>query len=177
MIILKYTLNGLCTNKQFNFAILIVIIKPLFRFGSCQPYIGNSTLCNNVFSKNTDYVFISSIHGSQQNISNFLDKQISSLQLYSRVDSHFCYENLIQVLCKYYMSPCGTEFFQHLPTSICPKDCKTVMKDCPTLWELSTRVFRDYKFIECSDTTGYIIPLPNCCTSIDLPFENKGQCL
>ena len=124
-----------------------------------------------------DYVFTSAIHGSQQNVSNFLDERMYSLEIYSNADGPSCYENVIQVLCNYFMSPCGTEFSQRLPASVCPEDCTFVKSNCPKLWEFSTHALREYQFIDCNNTFTYITPLPNCCVSLNLHYRNEGKIL
>ena len=135
------------------------------RFGVCEPYIGDVEVCEGVLSADIDYVFIPKIHGSQKNISNFLKQNILT-SLISSSDDDVCRNKLYQIICKYYLSPCGTTSSQLPPHSVCPEDCSTVQMECPSAWEAAQLGLKDYDFINCDDTTAFIFPLPSCCTSL-----------
>ena len=90
-------------------------------------------MCDGVFTEE-DYVFIATTHGSQKNISTFLDKNVLTT-LITRNDGISCRDQIYQIICKYYLSPCGTVSSQILPSSICPEDCYAVKMKCPAAWE------------------------------------------
>ena len=134
----------------------------LFRFGVCEPYTGGIEICNDIFTVGMDYVFITAKHSSQNNMSMVLKQNLPThLELIARSDASFCYDQLVRLICKYYLSPCGTEMPPH---SICAEDCYSVQRNCPTAWEAIQQ--GSEKFINCSNTSALLFPLPNCCTGV-----------
>ena len=135
------------------------------RFGSCEPYTGGIEACNDVFTAGVDYVFIAAHWASENETSMTLEQAIpKQLKLISHSDASFCYDQLNTLICKYYLSPCGTESSQILPRSICSEDCYAVQRDCPTAWDAVQQGFDN--FINCNDTSALFFPLPNCCTGV-----------
>jgi len=63
----------------------------------CEPYRGGVEVCNDVLS-DVDYVFITESHGSQENISHFLETNIPH-----------------SLLTDVYLIPCGSEGSELLP--------------------------------------------------------------
>ena len=39
-----------------------------YRFGKCEPYKGDLGICDNIFTVEVDYVFVSRLHGTQEYI-------------------------------------------------------------------------------------------------------------
>ena len=140
------------------------------RFGVCEPYRGNVKICNDYLS-DEDYVFITKSHGSQDNISHFIKNNIPHFFL-----TGDCRELMLQLICHYYLIPCGSEGSKLPPSSICHEECSMVESTCPTAWEALRQGLRDYKFISCGDTSALLYPLPNCCTGVGLqePAAGKG---
>ena len=117
-------------------------------------------MCDGVFTSGVDYVFIAATHGSQKNISTFLEQNV----LLGLVDGINCRDHVYQIICKYYMSPCGNASFQLPPSSICPEHCSAVKMECPVVWEAALLGLEKYNFINCNDTSFFLFPLPSCCT-------------
>ena len=141
----------------------------IHRFGVCEPYNGDMALCNRVLRPGVDYVFIASTHGTQRNVTLFLEKNIPSyLEHRSLTDDTSCYDNILRIICNYYMSPCGNDSSKLPPHAICPDDCYTVQQSCPAAWETAQHGLEKYKFISCNWSSLFIFPLPSCCTSVGL---------
>ena len=122
-------------------------------------------MCNDIYTAGVDYVFTAAHWASQNETSMTLQHAIpKQLRLISQSDASFCYDHLITLICKYYLSPCGTELHQIPPHSICTDDCYAVQRDCPTAWEAIQQGFE--KFINCSNTSALLFPVPNCCTGV-----------
>ena len=134
------------------------------RFGICEPYKGGIDVCDSVFTKDVDYVFIASTHGSQKNISTFLEQNVPSA-LILKNGGNFCLDHLHRIICNYYLSPCGAEI---PPYSICPQECSAVQMECPVSWESAKLGLKDYYFISCDETSAFLFPLPNCCTGVGI---------
>ena len=148
------------------------------RFGICEPYEGLDRYCNQVFREGKDNIFLSSMLGTQQDISLLLNEYIpNTLTSTAQLDPQFCYEYVIEIICKYYMSPCGNESVKSLPQSICPEDCLDVQKYCPTTWEAASHSLQRQQFIKCNQSTANIFPLPSCCNSTtrrqEIPKQSK----
>ena len=63
-----------------------------------------------------------------------------------------------------------------VPSLVCSEDCTAVERDCPTLWKAAKATLSQHHFINCSDTSTYTFPLPNCCISVGLrDFTNEGN--
>ena len=137
------------------------------RFGMCEPYKGGVEVCNDVLS-DVDYVFITKSHGSQENISHFLETNIP----HSLLTDDNCREMMFQLICHYYLIPCGSEGSELPPSSICREECSMVESTCPSAWQALRLGLEDYKFISCDDTSALLFPLPNCCTGVGI--QEKG---
>ena len=126
-------------------------------------------MCNDIFTTGVDYVFISSSHGSQNYTSMILDQNIPPhFDVISRTDARFCYDQLRKLICNYFLSPCRAISSQLAPHSICAEDCSAVQRDCPNGWQAAQQGFEKYQFINCSDTSALLFPLPSCCTGVGL---------
>ena len=137
----------------------------LYRFGVCEPYQGGIEVCDGVFTEDVDNVFIAATHGSQENISMFLEKNVETT-LISQFDDVTCHDLIYRIICKYYLSPCGTVSSQLPPSSVCPEDCSVVEAECPVAWAAAKSGLKEYNFISCDDTSAFLFPLPSCCTGI-----------
>ena len=138
------------------------------RFGICEPYKGGIEVCDGVFTEEVDYVFIAATHGSQKYISIFLEENDLTTLLTRNNDDSTCRDQVSQIICKYYLSPCGTASSQTLPTSVCPEDCYAVKMKCPIAWNNAQLGLEKYNFISCNDTSAFLFPLPSCCTGIGM---------
>ena len=144
----------------------------------CEIYKGGIEICDGVFTKEEDYVFIAATHGSQINISKLLEENVLKT-LISRNDGIMCRDRIYQIICNYYLSPCGNVSSQLLPYSVCPEDSSAVQMECPAAWEAAQLGLKEYNFISCDDTTAFLFPLPNCCRGVDIEnvMTDKGECL
>ena len=140
-----------------------------YRFGVCEPYKGGIEVCDGLFTEE-DYVFIATTHGSQKNISTFLEENVLKT-LILRGDGALCRDQMFRIICKYYLSPCGTVSSQLPPSSICPEDCSAVEMKCPAAWEAAQLGLKNYNFISCDDTSAFLFPLPSCCIAVVVQNE------
>ena len=118
--------------------------------------------CNEVFRTGIDYVYISTSLGTQQNVSMLLQSEYLASTFHA--DSMFCYDTILKVICKYYLSPCGTESLQVFPHSICADECSNIERDCPKVWKSANSLLEH--FITCNYTSDLIFPLPSCCEGL-----------
>ena len=126
-------------------------------------------MCNGVYTEGIDYVFIAKTHGSQKNISTFLEENfLSTFISLNDGNNIMCHDQVYQIICKYYLTPCGTVSSQLPPYSICPEDCSAIEMECPSTWEAAQYVLKGHNFISCDDTSVFLFPLPNCCTGAGL---------
>ena len=96
-------------------------------------YQGDNSVCDKIFCKGLDRVFVPKLFGSQRAIAEFLEVNIpSNIQL---TDTP-CRSRIYEIICPYYLSPCGNASKQALPSSVCPSDCKTVQKECSLQWDV-----------------------------------------
>ena len=127
-------------------------------------------MCDGVFTEEENYVFIAAAHGSQNNISTFLEDNVLTALIFN--DGIICRDNIYRIICNYYLSPCGTEI---PPSSICPEDCSTVQMNCPLAWEAAELGLKEYNFIDCNDTSSFLFPLPNCCTGVGIQITKPEE--
>ena len=128
-------------------------------------------MCDGVFTEEEDYVFIAAIHGSQNNISAFLEDNIVTALIVVN-DGNICRDNIYRIICNYYLSPCGTEI---PPSSICPEECSAVQTGCPLAWGAAQLGLKEYNFIDCNDTSSFLFPLPNCCTGVGIEITKPEE--
>ena len=117
-------------------------------------------------------MFITRTHGSQKNISMFLEQNILTT-LISLNAGIFCRDQLYRIICNYYLSPCGTNSSQLPPYSICPENCSAVKLECPAAWEAAQLGLKEYRFISCDDTSAFLFPLPSCCMEVGLKVQKS----
>ena len=144
----------------------------MHRFGVCEPYNGSIEICNEVLTPTLNYVFISKAHGSQENISQFLEFSLPHTVISEAGD--YCRLQIYRIVCNHYFTPCDSEGRELPPSSICPEECSLVENACPSVWEAVRLGLKDYRFLDCNDTSASLIPLPNCCTGVgvqDVPEQ------
>ena len=133
-------------------------------------------MCDTVFRRNIDYVFVAAVHGNQSNVSIFLEEALALVhKSYTDTNAPMCYERILKMMCKYYMAPCGKESSLTLPVSVCPEECSEVKRDCPTLWDSAKYTLAQHQFIDCTDTTVFIAPFPHCCASASTLLKSDGK--
>lgn len=140
------------------------------RFGVCEPYRGHVDICNDIFTVGVDYVFITRTHGPQKNISRLFNQDIlTTLLSQNSYGSSNCHYQIAEVICNYFLSPCGTESSRVPPHSICPEYCSAVQMECPE-WEAVQLGLN--QLISCNDTSAFLSPLISCC--VDLPHSTSA---
>ena len=125
-------------------------------------------VCDDIFTVGVDYVFIPRIHGahsSQEAISDFLSSAVLDLQ------NSNCRHHILQIICNYYLSPCGTESHQVSPYSICSEDCNAVQNKCSVEWKAVQQKLKEDQFINCTYTSTLLFPLKSCCKRVGLQFQ------
>lgn len=126
-------------------------------------------VCKDIFTVGVDYVFIPRIngtHSSQETISDILTSTAQRLQSYK------CRDQILQIICNYYLSPCGIEY-KSSPYSICPEDCNAVQKECPVEWKIAQDELKDHQFINCNYTSTLLFPLKSCCKRIGPQLQSS----
>ena len=122
-------------------------------------------VCNDQLRVGVDYVYVSNkLGGFQNSTSTLLNDKISSVKDIITTHEKDCVDQVFKLICYYYLPPCGnfTHFMQ--PPSLCEEECIYVMESCRATWQAAAIVFTDPLFIDCSDTSHLLCPLPNCCT-------------
>lgn len=155
-----------------NIAYTIPCLK--HRFGVCEPYSGDVGICNEMFTVGTDYVFIPRAYGSQKNVSRLYNQDIlTTLLSYSSQGSSNCHDQILEVICNYFLSPCGTESSQLPPHSICPEDCSAVQIECSSEWEAVQLGLN--QLISCNDTSAFLFPMISCCRNLRDSTSGEGD--
>ena len=144
-----------------------------YRFGKCEQYKGYRDVCNGIFTVDVDYVFVLTNLGTQESISDLLILATHQLK------SSNCHDNILRVICNYYLIPCGTNSSLVPPYSICPENCSAVQMECPEAWKEAQEQLEDHQFISCEDTSALLFPLPSCCTGVGLQHSmpEEGDCI
>ena len=153
---------------SFSKHLIIHSLIIIHRFGKCESYSGSMKVCDDIFTVGVDYVFIPRIHGAhstQEAISNILNLAVSKLQ------NSNCRDHILQIICNYYLSPCGTNSSQVPPYSICPDDCSAVENECPVEWNAVQQGLKEYQFINCTYTSTLLFPLKSCCKRVDIQLQ------
>lgn len=148
------------------------------RFGVCEAYGVNTTkadVCKDILRPGIDFVFISHNHGSQDEITALLNEKISIFFTTGTDDMH-CLEMIFRVACHYYLPPCGNSMHPLPPYSLCQDECDHVRSKCEAVWEVAEFVFGGSdSFINCSETSRLLFPLPNCCTGAGITLSNNHK--
>ena len=144
------------------------------RYGNCVPYHSQArqSPCDDVFESGVDYVYIS--HSRfRGRFSRFMDNIIKfGPQLLANLEN--CYDIARQVICHFYLPPCGNSTHFEPPTSVCSDTCYQLRDLCPTEWDVIVDVFEQNRlilgadrllFIDCEDTGAYLSPIPHCCSN------------
>ena len=85
-----------------------------------------------------------------------------------------------EVLCHYYLRPCGNATVFELPTSVCEDVCKHLENLCPEVvreidifFETNKEILAPYglTMINCSNTGDYLPPIHHCCTSLGIDIR------
>ena len=85
-----------------------------------------------------------------------------------------------EVLCHYYLPPCGNATVFELPTSVCEDVCEHLENLCPEVvreidifFETNKEILAPYglTMINCSNTGDYLPPIQHCCSSLGIDIR------
>ena len=140
----------------------------------CEAYKNSADVCLEILELGVDFVYISNSRGSQGNITNFLNQRFQSFDNLLASHDEQCVEQVLRVLCHYFLPPCGKITNTIPPFSLCQEECAYVQSTCRATWQAATLAFNTEQIINCSDTSNLLLPLPNCCTGagIELPTSS-----
>ena len=134
------------------------------RLGRCEAYSGGIEVCDGVVRLAVDRIYIPNNYGTQSNFSTILNSKIQTMHQFSATHDNDCVDQVLRVVCHYYLPPCGNFTHPHPPTSICQDECSQVQSKCHKTWETTRALLAPYSFINCDDTSQLLFPIPNCCT-------------
>ena len=138
-------------------------------------YTEPTEVCTSVLHQGIDYVFITRRLGSQSSLSASLNKNIETVRELIATQNKECVEQVLRLLCSYYLPYCGNATHPQFPSSICQKECDYVQKTCQATWQAATLAFSGLEpFLSCAETSKLLNPLPHCCTGagINLPTHS-----
>lgn len=88
-----------------------------------------------------------------------------------------CYDVARQVICHYYLPPCGNSTHFEPPTSVCQETCREVEQLCGEEWENVVALFDQNRialeldgttFIDCADPGKQLYPVPHECKDVNI---------
>ena len=147
------------------------------RYGFCVPFYpdDNPTVCDNVYEPGIDYVYVPYTRSGGKYGTLIGDMaQFGPLFFQSLAT---CDLPVDQLLCHYYLPPCGNVTHYEPPTAVCPEVCTIFVEQCPNEWAAVVQYFKQsgqvviesgLQFINCSSPGQYLAPLPHCCTDAGL---------
>ena len=150
-----------------------------FRYGICvqfllSPTLHFTTLCEGVYQKGRDYVYISK-QMTSVDYSKILNVIGDREQFFKENNStHICTNPLLRMICHYYLPPCGNSTHFEPPTSVCEDACELLSEICPSL----LGNFQDRLMsatgdqLECS--TSILEPLPHSCSNLGFHVPSKS---
>ena len=154
---------------------------PNYRFGNCVPYeVHEQTIpCDAFYTPGVDHIYV-----SYQRLGGDFDRYINvieqSASLFLAVFQDECRDPAIQVLCHFFLPPCGNSTVFEPPTSVCKEACNYLREICPSEWEQVVAHFEanddwlapnGLHFINCSNTGEYLDPLPYCCSDVGVDIR------
>ena len=106
----------------------------IFRYEICLPFLLSptlnfTTLCEGVYQKERDYVYISK-QMTAVDYSNILNA-IGDIENEFSTDE--CTDPLLRMICHYYLPPCGNSAHFEPPTSVCEDACELQSEKCLSL--------------------------------------------
>ena len=87
-----------------------------------------------------------------------------------------------ELLCHFYLPPCGNATHFQPPTSVCPDVCNAIRHHCPEQWATVVDYYKQagpiitsegLEFIECNFPGKHLAPLPHCCSDIGLNISKS----
>ena len=135
------------------------------RYGECSKYIWESDICTGSLKIGVDLVYTKLELGIQSTISDKLNKRKQYVETIIGDHDEDCVKQVYKVFCHYYLPPCGNITHPAPPSSICQEECQMVQDKCQRTWDALQLAFKDIEpVIDCSETSKFLFPVPQCCT-------------
>ena len=153
------------------------------RYGVCVPFYPtiSSTLCDSVYEPGVDYVYVpkNRSRGSYPR----LIRDIARYGFFLLEPLARCFEPARQLLCHFYLPPCGNVTHFKPPSAVCSEQCWAVSQMCPEEWAAIEDRFREndviiategLQLINCDFPGKHLSPLPHCCSDLGLNTCESG---
>ena len=148
-----------------------------FRYGTCIPFslsptLNFTTLCEGVYQKGKDYVYI-----SKQKTADYYAKLLNVIGetehlLRKTFVENECTDPFLRMICHYYLPPCGNSTHFEPPTSVCEYACELQSEKCHFFLDnFQHRLTGDQ--LNCS--TSILDPLPHSCSNLGYDISSKSQ--
>lgn len=119
-----------------------------FRYGFCVPYVTshmdfrNGGPCDSVYKNTVSYIYI------EKNRTSYYSTLFSAIDdaehIVEGATTGDCTYLIIQMLCHYYLPPCGNETHYATPTSVCSDTCSQIVEKCHNEWILFQKRINQY---------------------------------
>ena len=134
-------------------------------FGACEVYDFETEVCDGVLRHGIDYVYSSKGLGTQSSISEALNENFELVRDVISTHSQYCVDQVLRLVCAYYLPRCGNSTHNQFPPSICQEECLYTETTCSSTWEAVSSAFSSLdSFLVCEDPSCLLFPLPHCCT-------------
>ena len=147
-----------------------------FRYGTCNPFahspiLNPLTLCEEVYQKGKDYVYISNLETIDY-YTNLLNAIGATEQvLKENFINDNCTSKIMRTICHYYLPPCGNSTHFEPPTSVCEAVCDLLSEECELLLSVFQQQLMELTGDNFNCSISIIDPLPHSCTN--LGFETN----
>ena len=170
-----------CCSDKFAFLhpSTLIFVCVFFRYGNCVPFVPSPTLnfptlCDGVYQKGRDYVYISK-QKTAVDYSNIL-KVIGDVDFFfeEEFSTDECTNPLLRMICHYYLPPCGNSTHFEPPTSVCEDACELQSEKCQYL----LAIFQDRLMRATGDqlncSTSILDQLPHSCCNLGFHVPSKS---
>ena len=144
-----------------------------FRYGTCIPFslsptLNHSTLCEGVYQKGKDYVYI-----SKQETADYYAKVLNVIGetehfLRKNFVDDECTNPLLRMICHYYLPPCGNSTHFEPPTSVCEAACELQSEKCQSFLDNFQQTLERFTGDQLKCSTSILDPLPHSCSNLGL---------
>ena len=144
-----------------------------FRYGACIPFslsptLNFTTLCEGVYQKGKDYVYISKQETADYyvNLLNVIGE--TEYLLRENFADNECTDPLLRMICHYYLPPCGNSTHFEPPTSVCEAACELQSEKCQIFLENFQQTLKRFTGDQLNCSTSILDPLPHSCSNLGL---------
>lgn len=135
-------------------------------------YTSEVKVCASVLKLGIDFVYSSNRLGTQSAISNAMNDNSQSFQDIVGMHDTECVQQVLRLVCLYYLPPCGNATHVSSPSSICQEECSVIQQTCSATWQAATLAYNSLApFLNCNKTFEVLFPLPNCCTAAGIQLD------